>query len=361
MKKSYVLLIMALSLIILLAACRDPSLEQAIIDYKGSRWDQAWTSVKKAVEKVPQDPEAWYYYGEIAGQKGDIKEMMNGFDKSLALKNTFEAQITDAKNRYFAKFYNSGVQTYNNFIKIEDKEGESATKILNKMIGEFQNAILIKNDFQANRLISIAYNGLNDDENRLKYLKAATESNPDTALGWVDLGFYYRTLKNYDKAIEYFKKALEVEPKNTNALTLHAECLDFSGKKDEAIAAYKTAVEANPDEKAIPFNLGLLLYKEANLDKIDPEERIKYLEESEIYFSKVYDLDPEFREIYDLYGPVLIYLKKFDVAEQVLLEGTKYFPDSPSIWTNLMIAYANQDGKVDKAKEAEKRAKELSN
>jgi len=360
MKKSYLLLIMTLALMILLAACRDPSLEQAIIDYKGSRWDQAYASIKKAVEKVPQDPEAWYYYGEISGQKGDIKNMINGFDKSLALKNTFEPNITDTKNRYFAKFYNSGVQSYNSFIKLKDKESENGSKVLNKMVGEFENALLIKNDFQANRLIAIAYNSLNDNENRLKYLLLASESNPDTALGWVELGFYYRNLKDYDKALKYFEKAINIDPTNINALTLYAECLDFDGKKEEAIAAYKKAIEVNPEEKAIPFNLGLLLYKEANREKIETEERTHYLKESEIYFKKVYDLDPEFKEIYDLFGPVLIYLKKFEIAEQVLLEGTKYFPDAPSIWTNLSIVYANQS-KKDKANEAAKRAKELVN
>ena len=359
MKKSYVLLIMTLALIILLAACRDPSLEQAIIDYKGSRWDQAYASIKKAVEKVPQDPEAWYYYGEIAGQQGDIKEMVDAYDKSSALKNTFEVEIQNSRNRYFSKFYNSGVQSYNSFIKLEDKESENASKVLNKMIDEFQKALIIKKDFQANRLISIAYNNLKDDENRLKYLILTTESKPDSALGWIDLGFYFRTLKEYEKSIEYFEKALKIEPENTNALTLYAECLDFSGKKEEAIAAYKNAVEVNPEEKAIPFNLGLLFYKEANRENIEDTDRIKYLGDAEIYFEKVYDLDPEFKEIYDLYGRVLIDLKKFDVAEQVLLEGTKYFPDAASIWTNLSYVFANLN-KVDKANEAAKKAKELS-
>lgn len=359
MKKSYLLLMMTLALIILLAACRDPSLEQAIIDYKGSRWDQAYASIKKAVEKVPQDPEAWYYYGEIAGQKGDIKEMVEGFDKSLALKNTFEVQIQNANNRYFAKFYNNGVQSYNSFLKLEDKESESGTKVLNKMIKEFQNALLIRDDFQANRLTSIAYNSLNDNENRLKYLLLASESNPDTALGWVELGFYYRNLKDYEKAIEYFEKAIDVDPANTNALTLYAECFDFAGRKEEAIAAYNKAIEFNPEEKAIPFNLGLLLYKEANRENIESDERMNYLGKAELNFRKVYDLDPEFREIYDLYGPVLIYLKMYDEAELVLLEGIRYFPDSPSIWTNLSIVYANQ-GNKDKANDAAKRAKELA-
>jgi tetratricopeptide (TPR) repeat protein len=250
--------------------------------------------------------------------------------------------------------YNFTASVEKEFDDIADGE-----KIWNKMIDEFNKALLIKDDFQANRLISIAYNNLNDNENRLKYLLKASESNPDTALGWVELGFYYRNLKDYDKAIGYFEKAIEIDPQNTNALTLYAECFDFAGRKDEAIEAYKNAIEVNPEEKAIPFNLGLLLYKEANRDGIDPEERMKYLNEAEIYFGKVYDIDPEFREIYDLYGPVLIYIKNFEKAEQVLLEGIKYFPDAPSIWTNLSIVYANLN-KKDKAEEAAKRATELS-
>ncbi|MFC2088982.1 tetratricopeptide repeat protein [Calditrichota bacterium] len=360
MKKSYLLWSVALILIILFAACRDPSLEQAIIDYKGSRWDQAYESIQKSVKKVPSDPEAWYYYGEIAGKRGEVKQMVEAFDKSLELKDTFKAEITSAKNSYFSKFYNSGVQSYNTFIKTEDKESENAQQASKKIIEEFEKALIIRNDYQANRLIANAYRSLNDEENQIKYLNLAAESNPDTALAWIELGFLYRINKDYDKAADYFKKAIDVDPKNTTALTMFAECLDFSGKKDEAISAYKNAVEVNPQEKAIPFNLGLLLYKEANKEGLEDSQRKQYLNEAEIYFKKAYDLDPEFKELYDLYGPVLIHNKKYDIAETVLLEGTKRFPDAASIWTNLSIVYANKN-KVEKANEAAKKAKELSN
>ncbi len=360
MKKSYFYLSMTLALIILLASCRDPSLEQAIIDYKGSRWDQAYTSIQKAVEKVPGDPEAWYYYGEIAGKKNDIAKMIEAFDKSLKLKNTFESQIKSTKNYYFSKFYNGAVQSYNSFNKIEDKESEKAIKVLDNIVKDFERALIIENDYQANRLIANTYMNLKDDENHLKYLLLASESKPDTGLAYLELGYYYRNKKDYLKAGDYFKKTIELDPQNTNALTLYPECLDFAGKKEEAIAAYKNAVDANPQEKAIPFNLGLLLYKEANKENLDPEVRKNFLNDAEIYFKKVYDLDPEFREIYDLYAVVLIYNEKFDIAKQVLLEGTKYFPDAESIWANLSISYARL-GETEKANEADKRAKELSN
>jgi tetratricopeptide (TPR) repeat protein len=351
---------MTLAIIILLAACRDPSLEQAVIDYNQGRNDLAWASVQKAVKKVPQDPEAWYYYGEIAGKEGEIKEMIDAFDKSLALENTFQIQIQDTKNRYFTKFYNSAVQTYNSYLKMEDKDSENGKKALDSMIKEFNKSILIKNEYQAIRLIGVAYNYLNEEVNHLKYLLLASETKPDTAMAWIELGFFYRNKKEHEKAADYFKKALDVDPQNISANTMYAECLDFSGKKDEAIKAYQHAIKLNPEEKAIPFNLGLLLYKEANKENMEESERKELLGKAASNFELVYNLDPEFREIYDLYGPVLINLKEYDKAEQILFEGTKYFPDAASIWTNLSIVYANQS-KKDKANEAAKRAKELAN
>ena len=201
---------------------------------------------------------------------------------------------------------------------------------------------------------------LNDEENQLKNLVWASEVAPDTALSWLELGFFYRNKKEFKKAAEYFKKAIEADPKNINANTMYAECLDFDGRKDEAIEQYKKAIDLNPEEKAIPFNLGLLLYKESTKDDIEEQEKNKYLGDAATYFEVVYNLDPEFKEIYDLYGLVLIYLKKYEEAEKLLLEGIKYFPEAASIWTNLSVVYANL-GKKDQANDAAKKAKDLAN
>lgn len=347
-------------MLIFISACRHPSLEQAIIDFNDSRNDKAYESVKKAVAAVPEDPEAWFYYGRIAGKMGKYQEMMDAFNKSLALKPTHKDDIESDKAQYFSKTYNGAVQTYNGYLKIEDKESENAIKALNSVIDDFKKALIIKKDYQATRLIAISYGYLNDEENQLKNLIFATEIAPDTALSWLELGLYYRTKKDYNNALENFKKAIKVDPKNISANTMYAEVLDFSGKKDEAIDAYKKAIEINPEEKAIPFNLGLLLYKEATNDNIEEQEKMEYLGEASKYFEIVYNLDPEFKEIYDLFGITLIHLKKFEEAEKLLLEGIKYFPEAPSIWTNLSVVYANL-GKKDLANDAAKKAKELAN
>jgi len=346
-------------LLIFVSACRPPSLEQAIIDLNGGRIDQAYESAQKAVKVAPENPEAWYYYGSIAGKKGDYKIMMEAFEKSLALKPTHKDDIEADKSQYFSKTYNGAIQTYNGYLKMEDKESEDADKALNSIIDDFKKSLIIKDDYQATRLIATSYGYLKDEENQLKNLIKATEIAPDTALSWLELGFFYRNKKDYDKAAENFKKAIEVDPKNVNANTMYAEVLDFSGKRDEAIAAYKRAIELNPEEKAIPFNLGLLFYKESTAENVEEDEKMKHLGDAATYFEMVYNLDPEFKDIYDLYGVTLIHLKDFETALSLLLEGIKYFPEAPSIWTNLSVVYANL-GKTDEAKAAAKKAKELA-
>ena len=352
--------ILIILLLIFISACRHPSLEQAIIDYNQNRNEQAYESVKNAVKAVPEDAEAWFYYGEIAGKMDKYQEMMDAFNKSLALSPTYKDQINSSKSSYFSKTYNAAVQTYNGYINIENKEGENAVKALNSVIEDFRKALIIKDDFQATRLISIAYDYLDDEENQIKYLTKATEISPDTALAWIDLGIFYRNKKDYEKATENFKKALEAEPENINANTMYAEVLDFSGKKEEAKEAYKKAIELNPEEKAIPYNLGLVYYKDAVGDDVDEKQKMEALGEAATYFDIVYNLDPEFKGIYDIYGLTLIYLKRFEDAETLLQEGSKYFPDAASIWTNLSVVYANL-GKKTEANEAAKKATDLAN
>jgi len=339
-------------------SCRPPELEQAVIDYNGGRYDNAYTEVLSATEKYPDNEEAWYYLGEIQGRKGQIKEMMESFNKSLAIDKTFQAEIDIAKNNYFSKFYNNGVSSYNAIINIEDKKGEEATKRLKRVITDFENVIYIKNDYMANRLLSISYQFMEDDSSSLKYLYAAANAKPDTVLAYLDLGHYYQRHENYLKAADQFKKGIEVDPQNSECLIRYAESLDMADEKDLAIAAYKSAFEISPTEKAIPFNLGLLIFKQANAVEDDEDQRKIYLEEAIFYFEKARELDPEIQEIYDLLGTLLLQTEEYDKARDVLEQGVELFPESSSVWQNLSFLYAKL-GEKKKAEDAFEKSKQL--
>ena len=346
------------SFILLLNGCRPPELEQAVIDYNAGRYDNAYTEVITATEKYPENEEAWYYLGEIQGRKGTLKEMVESFNKSLAIKNTFQVQIEQTKKNYYNKFYNDGVSTYNAMIKIEDKQSPEAVKKIDGVINNFRNILYIENDYMANRLIAIAYQFKNDDENSLKFLQAAAEAEPDTVTAWTDLGYYYQRNKEFLLSAEQFKKGLDVNPNDSECLIRYAESLDLGDKKDEAIEAYKVASERVPDEKAIPFNLGLLLFKKATGSEEDETKKKEFMKESVVYFEKSQKLDPNIKEVYDLLGTLLLQLGEFDRARELLEQGVRIFPDSSSVWQNLSFLYAKM-GEKKKAEDAFKRSKDL--
>ena len=152
-----IITILLFTISLLVNACRPPELEQAIIDYNGGRYDNAYTLVLEATEKHPDNEEAWYYLGLIQGEKGQIKEMVESYGKSLAINNTHQNDIYISQSNHFSKFFNDGISAYNALIKVEDKKSEEATKRLNQLITAFTNAIYIENDYMANRLIVVSY------------------------------------------------------------------------------------------------------------------------------------------------------------------------------------------------------------
>ena len=354
---TFLLAILLIAVSFLFSSCRPPELEGAIVHLNAGRDDQAFELAKEAAQKYPDNAEAWYVLGKIQGQKGMIKEMVDSFDKSLAINANYQKDIELQRNSYYSKYYNDAVASYNGFIKIEDREGEQARKTLNSVIDNFNKALMIQEDYMAHRLIAISYQGLGDDENNLKELEIAAKVAPDTVMAWIELGYYFSRKKEYVKAADYFNKGLKVDPNNVECLTLYAQNLDFADKKDEAIAAYKNAIAKNPEEKAIPFNLGLLLNKQANDLEDDAQKKVK-LEEAVIYFKKAYDLDPELKETYDILSTLLLQLERYDEAEKILDDGVQRFPDSASMWQNLSFLHAKL-GHKDKAEEYYEKSKQL--
>lgn len=358
MKKSLFFLIPILCLSLFILSCRPPELESAFLQLKRGEIDNAYNSALAAADLYPHNPEAWFILGDLQGKKGLTKDMMESFEKSLSLSKTYGTQIANAKNEYYGQYYNEGVNSYNEFIKIEDKTSDQARKSGEAVVANFEKCTFIKNDYGAIRLISMVYQSTEDNENSIKYLHKAAEANPDTVLAWVDLGFYYLRLKDYEKAEENFGKGVKVSPNNIECLTMRAQCLDFANKKDEAIKAYKEAFEKNPEEKAIPFNLGLLLYKQSLKDGIDDSSKKTYLNDAADYLTKAHNLDPELKEIYDLLGVILVQLERYDEAKEILEQGIDIFPDESNIWYNLGVIYAKQNNSK-KAKEAFDRADQL--
>ncbi len=325
---------------------------------KNGNIKQAELKISEAYVKDKYSPYTLYCMGLIAGEKSNYIDMMKFFNKAISIDDSMAKKIDSVKYKHFNLLYNNGVSHYNKYLGFLNDKTKNSESSLTSCIEYFIKALIIKNDYMANRLIAISYKLLSDIKKQLVDLNAALETPNKEILAYIDLGYYYQEQEEYLKASEFFKNGVEFEAKNEECLIRYAECLDLADRKEEAIVAYKAAIKKSPKERAASFNLGLLLFKKANECEDNEVERNRYMNEAIRYFIKTYRIDPNIKEVYDLLGTLLLQLEKYGKAKKYLEIGSKYFPHSSSIWQNLSYCY-NKLGKENDAEEAYKKSESL--
>jgi len=117
-----------------------------------------------------------------------------------------------------------------------------------------------------------------DYQNSVKALEAqrdtyliAIKKNPKDVQALVGIGNTYFDMgqltqdkKNYQTAIEYYKKALEIKPDQESVRTDMAVAYSYLGTVDLAIRELNTVINKNKDYYQAYFNLGVILYQEEN-------------------------------------------------------------------------------------------------
>ncbi len=360
MKRSIVLLFSILTLSLFLSSCRPPDLEGAIVHFKANRMENALELAQKATKEHPENAEAWFWLGKIDGKLGHISDMVKAFDKCLALGDQYKTDIANEKNYYFATSYNEGIKNYQNFSKLKDKDINKANDSVKKAIKNFTDANSIKKSFMSVRLISACYQLLNDNAKAIEASKKLTEAFPDSAISWAEYGQMLFINKQYKEAIPVLSKSLELDNSNGTAATLLAQAYDNQKDMKNAIKYYKLAIENNPEEKALPFNLALLSFNRANNENTSKEDKKAYLEDAALYFGKVIEIDPNMKEAYQLKGQSELLLKKYETAKETLMEGLEFFPDDDNMWYNLGVCYARLGNKK-KSRQAFDKAEALQN
>ncbi len=358
MRKLAGLLFVSLFFLVLLSSCRPPDLEGAYVDFNAGRIDQALVNAEKAVQKNPTNAEAWYLLGEIYGKKDRYQEMVKAWDKSLEISTQFADKINKEKKYYASRLRYDGITKYNAYIKSEDRESDKAKKLLRASIKALQSSKIIENDFKSTTVLAVSYDFLGKPDSALVYYKELTVLRPDTAASWATLGNYYFNQKDYASAVQNFKKALEIDPKNIEAATLIAQSYDILKEYDKAINAYQKAMVLNPKEKAFPYNLGLIYYKMATKDGIDPKLQKEYYQKTAETFGKALEIDPDMLIPYQMKSLAEINNENYEEALKTLKASIEHFPEEGSLWYNLGVVYTHLGNKKE-AKAAFKKAETL--
>jgi superkiller protein 3 len=114
------------------------------------------------------------------------------------------------------------------------------------------------------------------------------------------LGHSLYRQKKLDEAIAAYRKAIELDPNSANAYGNLGNALHDQKKLDEAIAAYRKAIELDPRFAEAYINLGNALMDQKKLD------------EAVAAYRKAIELDPNLAGAYSNLGNVLRGQKKLD-------------------------------------------------
>jgi cytochrome c-type biogenesis protein CcmH/NrfG len=100
-------------------------------------------------------------------------------------------------------------------------------------------------------------------------------NDPNDAALLVQVGRIYESTHQFKDAATYFGKALEVNPKDVPTRTEMASCMYYDGDLDGAIAQLQQALQDQPKDANVLFNLGMIKWK----DKSDAAGAVAYWHE----------------------------------------------------------------------------------
>jgi len=92
-------------------------------------------------------------------------------------------------------------------------------------------------------------------------LLEALKKNPKDAKLLAQTAALYASTHQFKEAATYYKKSLDVDPKNVTTRTELASSLYYSGDVDGALSELQQALKYNPTDVNALFNLGMIKYK----------------------------------------------------------------------------------------------------
>ncbi len=238
----------------------------------------------------------------------------------------------------------------------------------NESIAEYEMTLLdmLRDEYPfsetANSALYRLQIGLDLSNQDVEAVKSRILSDPalDKAESWFDRGIRQSRIKNNEKAIEYFSKAIEKDNDYSAAFYEKGYCYDILAKFDLAIEEFTKAI--NFDNKWEVGNLGLAYYSRARAYDFLETDDIALLKEHKMAslsdWTKSIEINPDDANAY--YGRALVYGKLNRLEEAIVdLEKSYNMTKNEKQKRNVIIEMNRCYFRLKNFDEAEKWAKLL--
>ena len=200
-------------------------------------------------------------------------------------------------------------------------------------------------------VVAMDYILLRDYADADKWLTEAAAWEPANALYWYYLGRTKYNENRFQEAIEAFHKSLKLQPNDIRAEYNLGLSYAGLGQEDEAISAYRTAIDWQKDsaqKSPQPYlDLGVLLAKQGHIDQ------------ATLYLEQAVALDPHNPKPHEELGRAYEQLHKLANAESELKTAVSLAPQISPLHFELGRIY-QQEGKSPQAREEFARCSQLN-
>jgi len=155
------------------------------------------------------------------------------------------------------------------------------------------------------------------------------EDFPITANDFFKKGHIAKDEGNYDKAILYYKKSIELKP-TPDSYNSMGVCYRNKGEYDKAIQCYQKAIELNPNFVRTYNNMGIAYYHKNKYDKAIQ------------CYKKAINLNPKSAVAYNNMGIAYNFKNEYDEAIQCYQKAIELKPDYANAYSNMGVASINK-------------------
>ncbi len=206
--------------------------------YRRYYHDEARKSLERAVELDPEFAQAYLFLAWANGWLADYGARNSAIEKAKALSK----KTTEKVRLYIEANYARDIM----------RDQEQRFTILQKMTIKFPK------EKRARFSLGEYYWDNNVFNKAIEEFHKALELDPDFNEVHNRLGYAYGEMGNYEKSIEHMKKYVSLNPGDPNPLDSLADIYFFMGRLDEAIAKYKEALEAKADFLSSSMKIGYM-------------------------------------------------------------------------------------------------------
>jgi tetratricopeptide (TPR) repeat protein len=172
---------------------------------------------------------------------------------------------------------------------------------------------------------SFSING--EDQKAIQFFKEAIEKDPKNTMAWNGLGYCQVGLNNPAAAIKAYQEAVKTNPTDENLYFILGDYYVKLGRNQEAIESYQQVIRMKPDFEAAHFRLGIIYSQLGRLD------------EGAQAFNTVIRINPDAAPAYFNVGITYTKLGRYQDAIEAHKEGLRINPNFAPAHNNLGVIY----------------------